>query len=297
MKDKLLIIGGSGFVGSTLASYAKDNYDVILTYNNNKPENSNLQSFQIDLLKNKDKIIDLIQTLKPNFIVHTAAHPSVDLCEINPNLANELHIDITKDISDICKKINAKLIYISTDAVFDGESINNYFEFDTTNPVNHYGFTKLSAEKIILNSSNQNVILRTAVIYGWDKKSRFSNWIIDSLKERKKVDPHIDQFNTPTLVDDLVKSILKIISMNISGLYHATGSTCVNRFEFATLIADVFSFDKNLISPVTAIQKKQLAPRPKHTCLDSSLLEKTIDFKFCDLLSGIKFLLEKSQNT
>ena len=296
MKDKLLIIGGSGFVGSTLASYAKDDYDVILTYNKNKPENSNLQSFQIDLLKNKDKIIDLIQTLKPNFIVHTAAHPSVDLCEINPNLANELHIDITKDISNICKKINTKLIYISTDAVFDGESTNNYFEFDTTNPVNHYGVTKLSAEKIILNSSNQNVILRTAVIYGWNKKSRFSNWIIDSLKEEKRVDPHIDQYNTPTLVDDLVKSILKIISMDISGLYHATGSTCVNRFEFATIIADVFGFDKSLIFPVTTIQKKQIAPRPKHTCLDSSLLEKTIDFKFCDLLSGVKFLLEKSQN-
>lgn len=297
MKNKLLIIGGSGFVGNTLTNYAKDNYDVILTYNKNKPENSNLQSFQIDLLKNKDKIIDLIQKLKPNFIVHTVAHPSVDLCETNHDLANELHVDVTKDISNICKKINAKLIYISTDAVFDGESSNNYFEFDDTNPVNHYGVTKLSAEKIILNSSNQNVILRTAVIYGWDKKSRFSNWIIDSLKEKKRVDPHIDQFNTPTLVDDLAKSILKIISMNISGLYHATGRTCVNRFEFATMIADVFNFDKSLISPVTSNQKKQLAPRPKQTCLDSSLLEKTIDFRFCNLLSGIKFLLAKSQNT
>lgn len=297
MKEKLLIIGGSGFVGSTLANYAKDDYDVIITYNKNKPKNSNHQLFKIDLLKNKDKIIELIQTLKPNFVVHTAAHPSVDLCETDPNLANELHIEITKDISNICKKINTKLIYISTDAVFDGESTNNYFEDDNTNPVNHYGSTKLSAEKIILNSSNQNVILRTAVIYGWDKKSRFSNWIIDSLKENKIVDPHIDQFNTPTLVDDLVKSILKIISMNISGLFHATGRTCVNRFEFATLIADVFNFDKSLIIPVTSIQKKQLAQRPKHTCLDSSLLEKTIDFRFCDLLSGIKLLLEKSENT
>lgn len=296
LKEKLLIIGGSGLVGSTLATYAMNDYDVVLTYNKNKPDALNFQSYKVDLLDDRETIIDLIKTLKPNFVVHTAAHPSVDLCETNPDLANELHIDVTKDIATICTKTNSKLIYLSTDAVFNGNSEKNYFESDKPDPINHYGLTKLNAEDIILNSSNQNVILRTAVIYGWHKKSRFSNWVIDSLKEKITIDPHIDQYNSPTLVDDLAKVILKIIEMNISGLFHATGRTCVSRFEFASLIADVFNLDEKLITPVTSLKKKQLSPRPKHTCLDSSLLEKTINFKFCDLLSGIKFLLEKSQN-
>lgn len=296
MKKKLLIIGGSGLVGSTLANYAKSDYDVFLTYNKNKPDNSNLQSFRIDLLKNRGEIIKLIQTLNPNFIVHTAAHPSVDLCETNHTLANELHVDVTKEIATVCTKINSKLIYISTDAVFNGKSKKKYSETDTADPINHYGLTKLNAEKIILNSSNTNVILRTAVIYGWHKKSRFSNWIIDSLKEKIKVDPHIDQYNSPTLVDDLANVILKIIKMNISGLFHATGRTCVNRYEFATLLADIFNLDKNLILPVTSLQKKQFAPRPKFTCLDSSNLENILNFRFHDLYSGIQLILKKSQN-
>lgn len=296
LKDKLLIIGGSGFVGSTLANYAINDYDIFLTYNKNKPINSNFQSFQINLLDNRDKIIDLIHTLKPNFIVHTAAHSSVDLCETNHTLANELHIDVTKDIAIICNKINSKLIYLSTDAVFDGNSIKNYSEKDKPNPVNHYGFTKLNAEKIILNASKQNVILRTAVIYGWHKKSRFSNWIIETLNDKKRVDPHIDQYNSPTLVDDLAKVILKIIKINISGLFHAAGKTCVNRYEFASLLADGFNLDKNLITPVTTLEKKQLAPRPKHTCLNSNYLEKSINFRFCDLFSGVQFIYKQSQN-
>ena len=80
----------------------------------------------------------------------------------------------------------------------------------------YYGKTKLNAEKIVIQHPN-NVVIRTSVIYGWHIKSRFTNWILDSLKENKQVDPFIDQFNCPTLVDDLIKSIIKIINENISG--------------------------------------------------------------------------------
>jgi len=297
LKEKILIIGGSGLVGSTLANFAKENYEVIITFNKNFPSENNFKSIQLDLLKDKSSIIELIKKINPSVVVHTAAHPSVDLCETNPELADQLHVEVTSDIANICKKINTKLIYLSTDAVFDGNTTESYRESDLPCPKNHYGVTKLLAEKIILNSSNQNVILRTAVIYGWHKKSRFTNWIIDSLQNKKMVDPHVDQYNTPTLVDDLVNAILKIISMNVSGLFHATGRTCVNRFEFASMIAEIFDFDKNLIKPVTSNQKKQLAPRPKHTCLDSNLLEKSINFTFSDLTSGLKFILKQSQNS
>lgn len=297
MNQKLLIIGGSGLVGSTLAKYAEKDYDIFLTYNKNKPTNSSYKQFQVDLLENREKITDLIQSIKPHYVVNTVAHSSVDLCEENHQIANELHVDVTKDIAEICNKINSKLIYFSTDAVFDGKSKNNYSEDDSPNPVNYYGLSKLNAEKIILNYSEKNVVLRTAVIYGWHTKSRFTNWIINSLKENKHVDPHVDQYNTPTLVDDLANAILKIISMNVSGLFHATGRTCVNRFEFASMIAEIFDFDKNLIKPVTSNQKKQLAPRPKHTCLDSNLLEKSINFTFSDLTLGLKFILKQSQNS
>jgi len=291
---KLLIIGGSGLVGSTLIEYAKTDYDIHFTINTNESSFDDIPFTKIDLMKNKSEILNLINDFKPDVVVHTAAHSSVDLCETDHKLANFLHIDVTKDITKLCHQINAKLIYFSTDAVFNGKMNKKYVENDTPHPINYYGKTKLDAEKIILNQSTKNVILRPSVIYGWHKKSRFTNWIIESLKNKITVDPHVDQYNTPTLVDDLVKSILLIIEQDISGLFHSTGKTCVNRYELANIIADIFGFDNKLIKPVTSNEKKQDAPRPKKTCLDSSKLEKLINYEFKNISEGIKFVYDKS---
>lgn len=294
--SKMLIIGGSGLVGNTLMQYAVSNYDVHITINKNEVKSNNVSISKIDLFEDRSKIINLIKTLSPDIVVNTTAHSSVDLCETNPSLADLLHIDITRDIAIVCRNINAKLIHFSTDAVFDGSSNKKYIETDTPNPINYYGKTRLIAESIVLNESPYNVILRTAVIYGWHQRSRFTNWIIQTLKNKKIVDPHIDQYNTPTLVDDLAKSILKIIERNVSGLYHAVGKTCISRYDFALLLADRFGLDKNLIKPVTSFEKKQDAPRPSNSCLDANKLETLIGFNFCNIGDGISFIFHKSKS-
>ncbi len=293
MKKKLLIIGGSGLLGSTLTNYTKLTYDVHITYNKNFPTNPSVNSTCLDLLDDRTKIINLIKSLKPDTVIHTAAHPSVDICETNHKIADTLHVDVTQDIVNICNSIDSKLIYISTDAVFGGKLNKLYTENDEPNPINYYGKTKLEAEKVILNVS-RNVVLRTSVIYGWHDRSRFTNWILEYLKEKKPVDPFSDQYGTPTLVDDLAKSIIKIIRQEISGLYHATGKTCINRYEFALKLADKFGYDKNLIKSVTSTQKKQDAPRPNATCLNSKKLENLINYQFCNIENGISFIYEKS---
>jgi len=295
MKPKLLVLGGSGLVGSAVIDYAVNDYDIIFSYNTNNIVIPNTESFQIDLLDNDSKIETLIQNYNPDVVLHTVAHSSVDLCEIDHDIANRLHIDATKKIANICASINSKLIFLSTDAVFEGQLNKQYCETDIPNPINYYGKTKLEAEKIVLNSSSNNVVLRTSVIYGWHEKSRFTNWILDYLKDGKSVDPFSDQFNTPTLIDDLVKVILKIIDKNISGLYHATGKTCLNRYQFAILLAKRFSYDVSLIHSVTKLEKKQNASRPISTCLDSIKLENILNFSFSDISAGIDSIFNKSK--
>ena len=135
-------------------------------------------------------------------------------------------------------------------------------------------------------------MLRTAVIYGKHERSRFTNWILSSLKNNKMVDPFIDQFNTPTLVDDIAKTLVRIIDDNISGLYHAAGPTCLNRYDFAQLLSKHSKLNSELIKPVTKNEKKQLAPRPISTCLDSSKLENILKIKFSDITSGINHILK-----
>jgi dTDP-4-dehydrorhamnose reductase len=287
---KIFIIGGSGFVSTNLIKYLPQDWNVFATYNSNIIKNKKIKSFKINLLDNPEEIIPIIENIEPDYIVDTVAFPSVDFCEENHSIANKLHVDATQIISNVSNKINSKLLFLSTDAVFEGELNKKYLETDITKPVNYYGFTKLKAEEIILSGSKNNVVLRTAVIYGNNSQSRFTNWILSYLKEEKLVDPFIDQYNSPTLVDDLSQAIVKILQNNISGLYHATGPTCVNRYDFALMLAKEFALDSNLIKPVTSFEKKQNAPRPISTCLDSSKLESKINFTFRNLKSGISFI-------
>jgi dTDP-4-dehydrorhamnose reductase len=288
--QKILIIGGSGLVGSTLVKYMKKDFDIHITYNKNPVDFQNIYSTKIDLMKNSTEILNLIKKWKPEIVIHTVAHSSVDLCETDHNVADYLHVKITKDISIICKKINSKLIYFSTDAVFPGELGKKYTEKDIPDPINYYGKTKLRSEQVIMQNHDNYTILRTAVIYGTHTRSRFTDWIKSKLENNEMVDPHVDQFNTPTLVDDLAKVVIKIIQKDVRGLYHATGKTCINRYEFAIQIAKKFGYDIELIKPVTASEKIQKAPRATSTCLDSSKLEKILEFNFLDISHGIKFI-------
>ena len=287
---KILIIGGSGFVSTNLIKYLPENWEIFATYNSNIIKSEKIKSFKINLLETPEKIIPIIQNIKPDYIIDTVAFPSVDFCEENHSIADKLHIDATKIISKISNKINSKLLFLSTDAVFEGELNKKYFETNIPKPINYYGFTKLKAEEIILSTSKNNVVLRTSVIYGTGTQSRFTNWILSYLREKRPVDPFVDQFNSPTLVDDLSQAIVKILKNDISGLFHATGPTCINRYDFALMLAKEFNLDSNLVKPVTSSQKKQNAPRPISTCLNSSKLEEEINFTFRDLKTGISFI-------
>jgi dTDP-4-dehydrorhamnose reductase len=294
LTKKILIIGASGLVGSVFANHASKKYDLHLI---NNTKNFSLQNFpvsNIDLTKNLPDLIDIINNYKPDFVVNTVAYPNVDFCETNPQMANFLHIETTKKISKACDDIGSKILYFSTDSVFDGKISRKYTEKDLPNPINHYGITKLNAEKILLEN-NLNTVLRTTVIYGWHKKSRFTNWVLDSLNNSQQVTAFTDQYNTPTLVDDIAKIVLNIFSKEKTGLYHAVGPSCLSRYEFALKIAKKFDLDENLIVPTSFIDKKQIALRPSNGCLDNSKLENEIDFKFTDIDSGIKFIYEQSK--
>ena len=296
MSKKLLIIGGASLVGSTIIDYATKDYEIFATENTVPINNPKISSLKLDLLADRKQIINYIEKIKPLAVIHTVAFPNVDFCESNHELTDLLHVKVTEDISEICSKVDSKLIYFSTDAVFDGKKSGKYFESDVPNPISYYGKTKLKAEKIILRNTN-NLILRTTVIYGWHTRSRFTNWVLSSLKNKKTVNAFVDQYNTPTLVDDLARSVFKIIENDLSGLFHASGNSCLNRFEFAQKLAVQFSLDKNLILPTKSSEILQVASRPKNGCLDSANFGKKIDMKFNGIDSGISHLFSLSNKS
>ena len=201
-----------------------------------------------------------------------------------------MHVSVTEKIAQTCDSIGTKLLYFSTDAVFDGKQNEKYVESDSTNPISYYGKTKLAAEKILMDSCKNNVIFRTTVIYGSYSRSRFTNWVFNSLKQNKTIPAFTDQFNTPTLVDDLCKAILNILNFDLSGVYHAAGKTCLSRYDFALKLAKKFNFDEELIIPTLSSTVNQIAPRPKNGCLDSTKLEKILNFEFSSIDSGLDLM-------
>ena len=295
MSQKILIIGGTSLVGSTFLDYAPKDYEISVTEHDTTFTQSNIRSEKIDLLKDRNKISEYIHKIKPKAVIHTVAFSSVDFCEANHDLANLLHVEITKDITKICNETNSKLVYFSTDAVFDGKKSQKYSEDEVPNPLSFYGKTKLDAEKIILAGNGKNVVLRTTVIYGRQKRSRFTQWVLENLQNHHTVTAFTDQYNTPTLVDDLSKAIVKILELDLSGLFHASGKTCINRYEFALKLADKFQLDKKLVLRTLTSEKNQTAPRPKNGCLDATKLENLIGMKFCDIDSGISFIHSKTR--
>src|SRR3989338_1141605 len=144
---KLLVTGGSGLLGAAIVYELHKYFEVYATYHNNQITSKHASCIKLDLT-NKDEAERLIEKIKPDIIIHTAAMTDVDLCELKPELAKKINVGATEHIANACKKEGIKLVHISTDYVFDGEK-GNYKESDRMNPVDIYAKTKAEAEGLV----------------------------------------------------------------------------------------------------------------------------------------------------
>ena len=270
----MLVVGGSSLLGYKLLSHT-DKFEVYASYNKNLINLQNVETLKIDITNGKkcEKILDL----KPDIIINTAAMTNVDYCEKYEKNAFDVNVTGTKNIAKIAEKLGSKLIHISTDAVFSGER-KFYVEDDKPNPISVYGKTKLESEKII-SKVNDSIILRPSVIFGWipseyiktkdnsRKTMNFGLWVLNQLYKNNKMSIVNDQFNTPTLADNLAENIHKIVIKDIAGIFHLSGLSCISRLDFSKKIAKTFGYSNDLISPISSKELKQIAPRNLQSCL------------------------------
>ena len=284
MMEKLIVTGASGLLGSKIVKLAKKDYRVIPLHNT-KPLYPN--SLKLNITERK-KLFDLFSKLKPKVVVHTAAETDVDRCETQKELAWKINVEGTRNVAEACSETSAKMVYISTDYVFDGEK-GFYTEEDTPNPINHYGITKLEGENQVKKICKNHIILRTSVLYSWHPyKINFATWVINSLKQKKEISIVEDHFNTPTLADNLAKIILETTSKDLQGLYHASGSQRISRYEFAQQIAKAFNLNQNLIKPVKMSQLTAwVAKRPKDSSLNTSKIQKQLKTELLNVSQGL----------
>ena len=290
-------------MGFKVAELALREFETFATYNFRPIKLEGCSSFQLDKC-NRDETLALIKRLKPDVVIDTAALHNVDYCETHRDEAWKVNVEGTKNVADACREVNAKMIFISTDYVFDGKK-GFYSEEDPPNPLHYYAQTKLEGEKVVKEAGMDYAIARPSVIYGWNpselaglrsssgKSTNFAIWTINKLKKGEEINIVTDQYSSPTLADNLAEVLLVLAKSGKQGIYHTAGKTCLNRFDFAKKIAEIFELDGSLIKPVTSDVFKQVAERPKKCCLDVSKAERELKVRFLTAEEGLMKMKEQ----
>jgi len=278
---KICVVGASGLVGQNLIKKIQE-FDIIGTFNNTPVNLENTPVIQLDVTKYEN--CEQILKFHPDFIINATAISDVDYCEKFKEKAYSVNVSGVKNLVKIAKKLQCKLIQISTDGIFSGRN-ESYIEDDLPNPVNYYGQTKLESENEVKNLSDY-LICRTNLLYGYvsqtklNKRSNYSKptnfvlWVLSELNKKNHIRIVDDQLSNPTLVDNLSKIIQFSLEKNLVGIFHTTDTSCISRFEFAKKIATKFGYSESLISPISSKELNQFATRPSKTCLDCSKIQK-----------------------
>lgn len=276
---KIFVTGGTGLLGSTLVRMAPKEFELTASYNKNTMivERGRASFIQIDIT-NKAAVFDFFDEAKPEVLIHTAAMANVDYCETHKEEAWRVNVEGTANLLGACDKHGTKMIFISTNGVFDGEKAP-YSEKDGPNPINHYGKTKLEAENLVRKSGKNHTVARLMTMYGWNNPAERQNpvtWLLSKLRSGETVDMADDIYNNHLLADNGADAIWSIVKLDKSGTYHIAGKDCVSVYELALKVAEVFELDKALIARAKRGFLKTVAPRPKNTCFNTEKMEKEL---------------------
>ena len=281
MKE-IMITGAFGQVGKALSRLLSFNFKITKTDLIIPKAESGLILDVTNLMLCRE-VIDIV---KPDVIVNLASKTDVDACEANTELAFSINVGGVKNLMSI---FSGPIIHLSTDYVFNGDN-GPYSEDDATDPINVYGFSKLASEKTVLNGHNNNLVIRTNVVYDYcvGTQASFLNWVVNSLREGKEINVVKDQWNNPTWTDSLAVVVKRAIDSGLTGIAHWGDGDWISRFDFALKIANIFELDKKLIKPINTDELRQVAPRPLKGGLKTDYVQKALNLEPPPLEESLK---------
>lgn len=257
---KYLITGGTGQLG----------YDIIKELiNRNEKDYLAPSSKEMDIT-NQKQVENIILNYKPDIIFHCAAYTAVDKAEEDKENCYNINVNGTKNIVSVAEKINAKVVYISTDYVFDGTKEGIYEIDDKTNPINYYGYTKLMGEEVVKKLKDY-LIVRISWVFGINGKN-FIKTMLSLADTKDEISVVSDQIGSPTYTEDLSKLLLDMIKENKQGLYFATNEEYCSWYEFAKYIFEINN--KNIkVNKILTKDYKTLAKRPLNSMLSKNKID------------------------
>ena len=261
---KVLVTGVKGQLG----------YDVVneLTKRGIEAVGVDIQEMDITDAASVEKVIG---EAAPDAVVHCAAYTAVDAAEDNVEICRKVNADGTQNIANVCKKLDCKMVYISTDYVFDGTAHIPYTEDCDPCPDSVYGTTKLEGEYDVMNYCEKAVVIRTAWLY-----STFGNNFVKTMirlgKERDSLGVVFDQIGTPTYANDLAQAIYTIINKGIvRGIYHFSNEGVCSWYDFTVAIHRLAGITSCKVKPLHTAEYPAKANRPAYSVLDKTKIKTT----------------------
>ena len=259
---KIVVIGASGQLGSDLCKQLGATDLVPLTHSD------------IEIAR-MDSVRDSVGKLRPSIIINTAAFHRVDDCEVDPDKAFRVNAIGARNVAVVAQELGAKLVHISTDYVFGGETEPRtipYTEFDTPVPPNVYGKSKLAGEDFVRHLCRRHFIFRVSGLFGVagssGKGGNFVETMLRLAKERNELKVVNDQVFSPTYTRDLARKIVQLMTTEYYGIFHITNKGICSWYEFTTEILRLAGI-KTPVMPITRDQYPQKARRPRYSVLDN----------------------------
>ena len=267
---KVLITGSNGLLGQKLLHKLRVDEGVNLVATskgeNRISEKNGYTYFDLDIT-NKNAVSQLIASEKPQVVFNTAAMTNVDLCEEKKEACDNLNVNAVQYLSVACQQIDAHLIHISTDFIFDGED-GPYKEKDKPNPLSYYGLSKLKSENIVKQSDCNWTILRTIIVFGVGENLSKSNivlWAKGALEKDEPLNIIDDQFRAPTLAEDLADACILAATKKAYGIFNASGKDIMSIYEIVKRIAKYYGNDTKNLNKISTSTLNQTAGRPPKT--------------------------------
>lgn len=263
---KIIITGATGLLGSELSPYLKEKkYEVIEWSSKNQD------------ITDINNTIANIKKIRPEVIIHLAAFTNVDKCEEDKGKTFLVNTQGSWAVVLGAKEVNCKLIYFSTDYVFDGNKNTPYYENDLPNPINYYGMTKYLAEKKIIETLKKYFIVRTSLLFG-KARENFVLRIYEKAKKKEEIKVPTDVISSPTYVKDLLLPVENLLRSEEYGIYHIVNSDYSSRYDLAKEIVKIANLNCEII-PITQKESGWKAKRPKFSALNNTKYELTFNQK------------------
>ena len=296
---KVLVTGSNGLLGQKITDLVLSKYPDIHLVATAKGENryavKNGYDYKEMDISNLNSLRTVLESEKPDVVIHTAAMTQVDDCEFKKEECVSLNITAVENIAKLSSTLNFRLIHLSTDFIFDGTK-KMYKEDEQPNPLSYYGWSKLEAEKAVIKHSTNYAILRTVLVYGTVSDMSRSNimlWAYNTLKDGKEAKVVDDQFRTPTLADDLAQGCMLAALSNGSEIFNIAGKDYIGIYELVEKIAKMYGFEMTNISKVSSSTLNQPAKRPPITGLDISKAQEMLGYNPHSLEEGIRICIGK----